>query len=140
MKGDDRANELCTSRISSEFDSASPRSFRYGQQPFDLDKDPISVHTSDGKAPVNSLNSFSCGPISTSPSLFSSTESKAWVPQAFCMVCAAKKRFSAPSKSKFPSRGVPLDLSPVGYLKRKMTPYTGLPGQHSQPRIDTSQI
>jgi hypothetical protein len=25
MKGDARANELCTSRISSEFDSASPR-------------------------------------------------------------------------------------------------------------------
>jgi hypothetical protein len=80
------------------------------------------MHTSEGNAPVKSLNSLKLSPISTSPSLFNNTLSSACVPHAFCIVCDAKKRFSAASKSKVPSLGVEEGFSPVGYLKRKITP------------------
>jgi len=86
-------------------------------------------HTSAGNPPVKSLNSLSCAPISMrASSWFSSTDSRAWVPHAFWIVCAAKKRSSAAAKSKVPSWGESAGrfFSPVGYLKRKMTPYTGL--------------
>lgn len=60
--------------------------------------------------------------MSSTPSLFSRTDSSACVPQAFWMVWEAKKRFSAASKSKVPSLGLSVDFSPVGYLKRNITP------------------
>lgn len=75
---------------------------------------------------MKSLKSRSCGPISSTPSLFSKTDSSACVPQAFCMVWEAKNMFSAASKSKVPSLGLSVGFSPVGYLNRNIMPYTGL--------------
>lgn len=85
---------------------------------------------------MNSLKSCSCGPISSTPSLFSKTDSSACVPQAFCMVWEAKKMFSTASKSKVPSLGLSVGYSPVGYLNRNITPYTGLNSCESSGLVD----
>lgn len=61
-------------------------------------------------------------------SWFNITERTAWVPHAFWIVCAAKKRpLSVASGSYVPSCGADasLDWPPI-HLKRKITPYTGL--------------
>jgi hypothetical protein len=120
MKGEDLANELCVSRMRSEFESVSPRSCMPCQH--DSQSITLAPPTSGGNSPANSLNSFSSLPMLTSTSLFSSRETIAWVPQAFWMVCAAKKRSFAASWSYLPSLGVSPRVSPVGYLKRKITP------------------
>lgn len=82
---------------------------------------------------MKSLNSRRSGPISIPDevvageeveSWFRMTERTAWVPHAFWMVCAAKKRpFSVASGSYVPSCGVDasLDWPPI-HLKRKITP------------------
>lgn len=62
-------------------------------------------------------------------SWFRITDKMAWVPHAFWMVCAAKKRPCSEEAvwSYVPSAGeVLLWLGPPIHLKRKMTPYTGL--------------
>jgi hypothetical protein len=93
-KGEERAKELWTVRMSSEFDRTSPRSWFSGQ-PICQDYGPIeSALTSEGNAAVNSLNSVNWGPIVILSSWFRSTDNSACVPHAFWIVCAAKKRDS----------------------------------------------
>jgi hypothetical protein len=61
-------------------------------------------------------------------SWFRRTESRACVPQAFWIVCDAKKRDSAAAWSNVPAGGCDFEAEEgfeeeeVGYLKRKMTP------------------
>lgn len=83
---------------------------------------------------VKSLKEPSSGPMSMvdegwreglEESLLMTTERMAWVPQAFWMVCEAKKRplSSTAVGSKAPSCGVEesVEVEPT-YLKRNMTP------------------
>src|SRR6266487_352483 len=114
-KGEARAKALCELRIWAELLRASPR-------------------RSGGKPAVKLLKSWSSGPMSMpeefgeAASWFKMTESTAWVPHAFWIVWAAKKRpFSVASGSKVPSCGEDESRDcPLTHLKRKMTPYTGL--------------
>lgn len=87
-----------------------------------MNADVFVVHTSEGNAAVNVLNSFNWSPIAILSSWFSSTDSSACVPHAFGIVCAAKKRFSDASGSYEPSGGSSPPLVPDSHLNRKMTP------------------